>query len=134
MTGEQFDQLHKLMQKMWWSADRTKEEMKIMLQHCLPFVVIEDSTQHLVGFARVLTDGVRYAYIYDVMTEEHLRGIGIGKTIMSAVLAHHRFTRVKYFELTCAHDMVGYYKKFGFLEDLESVVAMRKIVSIKNLE
>ncbi len=125
ITTEQFDQLHVLTQKMWWSVDRTKEEMSIMLKHCLPFAVIENSTQRLVGFARVLTDEVRYAYIYDVMTEEPLRGKGIGKTIMHAILSHPQLSRVKYFELTCAPEMAEYYKQFGFSPDYKNVISLR---------
>lgn len=125
LTSEQFEQLHTLIQKMWWSTDRTKAEMATMLKHCLPFAVIENSTQCLVGFARVLSDEVRYAYIYDVMTEESLRGNGIGKMIMQGILSHTKLSRVKYFELTCVPEMVSYYKLFGFTDDFEKVIAMR---------
>src|SRR3990167_6717974 len=123
MTEEQLDQLHALSQKMWWSADRTKEEIATMLKHCMPFAVIDNDTQRLVGFARVLTDEVRYVYIYDVMTVEPLRSRGIGKMIMEAMLTHPKLSCVKYFELTCAPDLVGYYKKFGFSEDYANVIA-----------
>lgn len=125
MTAEQFDQLHKLALTMWWSADRTKEEFATMLKHCLPFVVIDVSSQKCVGFARVLTDEVRYAYIYDVMTEESLRGKGIGKLIMQTILSHPKLSRVKYFELTCKPEMRTYYNYFGFTDSLGNVVAMR---------
>lgn len=79
----------------------------------------------LVGFARVLTDELRYAYIYDVMAVEHLRGQGLGKLIMQHILSHPKLKNVKYFELTCVPEMVDYYKKFGFTEDYGKVVAMR---------
>lgn len=125
VTTEQFDQLHTLTQKMWWSTDRTKEEMVTLLKHSLPFAVIDNSTQQLVGFARVLTDEVRYAYIYDVMTDESLRGKGIGKMIMNAILSHPQLSRVKYFELTCAPEMVDYYLKLGFTCDYGIVMPMR---------
>lgn len=125
MTAEQLDQLHALTQKMWWSTDRTREDMLTMLKHCLPFAVIDNNTQQLVGFARVLTDEIRYAYIYDVMTEENLRGKGIGKMVMQAILSHPILLRVKYFELTCAPEMVKYYQQFGFSVEYGNVIAMR---------
>lgn len=131
MTYEQFDQLHRLIKTMWWSTDRTKEEIETMHKHCLPFAVIDNNTQRLIGFARVLTDEVRYAYIYDVMTEEPLRGKGIGKMIMQAILSHPKLMRVKYFELTCAPEMVEYYRKFGFSDNYETVIPMRKIKKMK---
>ena len=125
LTEDQFDQLHALSMQMWWSSDRSREEMTTMLKHCIPFAVVENSTQRLVGFARVLTDHVRYAYIYDVMTEEQLRGKGIGKMIMQAIVTYAQLSRVKYFELTCAPDMVDFYKQFGFDTDYNKVIAMR---------
>lgn len=125
LTSDQLDQLHVLMTKMWWCIDRTKDEITIMLKHCIPFAVIDTNTNRLVGFGRVLTDEIKYAYIYDVMTEESLRGIGIGKMIMNAILSHPELSRVKYFELTCAPDMVGYYEKFGFSRDYVGAIALR---------
>ena len=118
--------MHALSQQMWWSTARTKEEIKTMLEHCIPFAVIGNDTQRLVGYARVLTDEVRYAYIYDVMTEEHLRGRGIGKMIMQSILTHPKLSRVKYFELTCTPEMIGYYKQFGFSDEYANVVTMRR--------
>lgn len=127
LTDEQFDQLYALTQKMWWSKDRTREEIATILKHCIPFAVIDFNSQQLVGFARVLTDEVRYAYIYDVMTEESLRGKGIGKMIMNAIIVHPSLQRIKYIELTCSPILADYYKKFGFDIDFGSVIAMRRI-------
>ncbi len=125
ITDEQVDQLLTLSKKMWWSTDRTKEELITMLHHCIPFVMVENQTQQLVGFARVLTDKVRYAYIFDLMAEESLHGKGIGKSIMNAIFNHHQLSSIKYFDLTCTPEMAGYYRKFGFSENMDCVIAMR---------
>lgn len=125
MTSEQLDQLYNLTQQMWWSVGRSKEDITTILKHCLPFALIDNSTQHLVGFARVLTDEIRYAYIYDVMIEKHIRNQGIGKMIMHAILSHPRLSRIKHFELTCAPEMTSYYNMFGFSNNFGNVVSMR---------
>jgi predicted GNAT family N-acyltransferase len=127
MTAEQLVQLHELSQRMWWSIDRTKEDIATMLKHCLPFAVIDNNTQRLVGFARVLTDEIRYAYIYDVMTDESVRRKGIGKMVMLAILSHTNLSQVKYFELTCAPEMSGYYEQLGFSNNYENVIPMRLV-------
>ncbi len=119
------DQLLALSKKMWWATDRSKEELALLLKNSLPFALIENGTQNLVGFARVLTDEVHFGYIYDVMLEEHLRGKGLGKMMINAILSHEKFARVKFFELTCAPDMTDYYASFGFSTDYGRVVAMR---------
>ncbi|MCD6038696.1 MAG: family N-acetyltransferase [Gammaproteobacteria bacterium] len=125
LNETQLDELHALYKKMWWSTDRTKEEIAALLKNSIPFPLINHDTSELVGFARVLTDEFRYAYIYDVMTAEHLRSKGLGKLIMQHILSHPKLQNVKYFELTCVPEMADYYKKFGFTEDYGKVVAMR---------
>lgn len=127
LTDKQIEQLHALTTQMWWSKNRTIDDIITMLKHCIPFALIDNNTQELVGFARVLTDEIRYAYIYDVMTKESLRCKGIGKMIMHAILVHPKLSRVKYFELTCAPDMTDYYKKFGFSDNYENVIPMRYV-------
>lgn len=126
LNEKQIDQLHELYQKMWWSIGRNKNDIFTLLKTCIPFAVIQNDTQNLIGFARVLTDEMRYAYIFDVMTYEEYRNQGIGKSLMKSILTHPQLAHVKYFELTCAPDMVTYYAQFGFSTDFEKVIAMRR--------
>ena len=125
LAPEHVEQLHQLAKKMWWSADVTKDDIDTMLKHSIPFAVLDNNTNKLVGFARVLSDELYFAYIYDVMLEESLRGKGIGKMIMQSILSNPQLARVKHFELTCLPEMAGYYQKFGFSKDYGKVVAMR---------
>lgn len=125
LTPAHIEQLHNLYKQMWWSKDRTREDLQTLIETCMVFAVVDSKSNQLVGFARVLTDKIRYAYIYDVMTEEPLRGKGIGKMIMRAILAHPQLSRVKYLELTCAQEMVDYYKILGFKDTFENVIPMR---------
>ncbi len=41
--------------------------------------------QHLVGIARVLTDGVLYSYLCDLAVEPDAQGLGISKRLLNAV-------------------------------------------------
>jgi predicted GNAT family N-acyltransferase len=119
LNSAQIDQLHELFKQMWWTKtqERTKEDISIMLRNCMSFGVIESDTQNLVGYARVLTDGIKYAFIFDVMAVDYHRGKGLGKMLMDAIIAHPRLKNIKNFELTCAPDMVAFYEKFGFSEN-----------------
>lgn len=127
LSDTHFSQALALSNKMWWSKDRTREEFATMMKHCIPFALIDNETQQLVGFARVMTDEVRYAYIYDVMVEEGLRGNGLGNLILLSIMSCMRLSKVKYFELTCTADMVNYYKVFGFKKDYENIMPMRYV-------
>ena len=117
LNVSQLDQLHTLFKRMWWTQGRTMEDILTMLRTSMSFGLIRNDTQELVGYARVLTDEIKYAFIFDVMTDEAYRGQGLGKMLMNAIIAHPRLNKVKNFELTCAPDMVDFYKKFGFSED-----------------
>lgn len=116
LNSRQIEQLSELFKTMWWAHDRTKEEISIMLGTSISFGLIENETENLVGYARVLTDEIKYAFIFDIMTAEYLRGKGFGKLLMETIIDHPRFVAIKNFELTCAPDMMGFYERFGFSE------------------
>jgi predicted GNAT family N-acyltransferase len=117
LSSKQIDQLLGLFKQMWWTKGRTDGEVATMLKNSMSFGMVEQDSYDLVGYARVLTDEIKYAFIFDVMLAEHLRGRGLGKVLMDAIIAHPRLKNIKNFELTCAPDMVGFYERFGFRED-----------------
>ena len=126
LSSKHFEQLHELYKQMWWSKDRTREEIVTLLKNCIIVAAIDNQSHDLVGFARVLTDELRYAFIFDVMTQENLRGKGLGKLIIQSALSHTKLQRVKYFELTCEPELTSYYEKFGFSKNYINVTPMRK--------
>jgi predicted GNAT family N-acyltransferase len=117
LNSAQIAQLFDLFQKMWWAEGRTSEEIAIVMQNSMSFGIIENDTQNLVAYARVLTDEIKYAFIFDVMAVDYHRGKGLGKMLMDAILVHPKLKNVKNFELTCAPDMAAFYEKFGFSEN-----------------
>jgi ribosomal protein S18 acetylase RimI-like enzyme len=126
LSKKHTEQLVKLLHKQWWCSTRTLEEVLIMLKTCLSFGLIEESSGDLVGYARVLTDGIKYAYVYDVIVEEKLHGHGLGKFIINEILESPKLKDLKKLELTCAPNMISFYKKFGFSTDYgKEVVPMR---------
>lgn len=66
---------------------------------------------HLVGIARVLTDGVTYSYLCDLAVEPDFQRLGVGKTLINEVLE-----RVKGTELVLRDSDIsaGYYAHLGF--------------------
>lgn len=42
--------------------------------------------EHLVGIARVLTDGVLYSYLCDLAVEPDVQGLGIGRRLVESLL------------------------------------------------
>ncbi len=50
------------------------------------FVLTAWHNEHLIGIARVLTDGVLYSYLCDLAVEPDVQRLGVGKTLIAEVL------------------------------------------------
>src|SRR5436190_22531295 len=61
----------------YWASTRTREENDRVIDACLTFGAYENGRQ--LGYARVLTDTVAFAYVGDVFVLPAARGRGIGK-------------------------------------------------------
>ncbi len=72
---------------------------------------LEDGTQ--IGYARVLSDKIRFAYLMDVIVEEPYRASGVGEAMVSYLLHHPELADVYQWMLitTYAHE---FYEKCGF--------------------
>jgi GNAT superfamily N-acetyltransferase len=78
----------------------------------LPFGLYAPSGQQA-GFARVVTDRATYAYLGDVYVETDHRARGLGKFLVSCVLAHPQLQGLRRWALATAdaHDL---YARQGF--------------------
>lgn len=66
-----------------------------------------------VGLARVVTDCATFAYLCDVFVDDQLRGRGLGKRLMSAVMEFPQLQGLRRFMLL-TRDAHGLYEQFGF--------------------
>ena len=96
-----------------------------MLKHTDIILGIVNKKEKLIGFARVLSDYVFKAEIYDVIIDKKYRGKGLGELLIKEILEHKKLKNIKQFNLQCLEDMTPFYKKFGF-KRLDSLVYMRK--------
>ena len=67
------------------------EQITTTLDNSISFGLIENATQDLVGYARVLTDEIKYAFIFDMMLAEQPRGKKLGNMIMDAIIGSYFF-------------------------------------------
>ena len=80
LTENQEKDLLGLYQNEWWTKNRTAEDIKIILKNSsLLFGLVDAKTNKLIGFARVLTDYFKFAYICDVIVHPEYRKIKVGK-------------------------------------------------------
>ena len=96
-----------------WSPGITEEEVRKGAENSalVTGAFREDGTQ--IGYARVVSDKTRFAYLMDVIVEESCRASGIGEQMISYLLNHPELKDVYQWMLvtTYAHD---FYEKCGF--------------------
>lgn len=130
LSTEQIQSLYDMYQSEWWTKGRELSDVQRMVEHSDVILGLCDSTtQELVGFTRVLTDYVYKAFIFDVIVKETHRGKDFGRILMDRVLHHPSLINVKHFELYCRPEMLPYYKKWGFTEDLGALYFMRRVTN-----
>jgi predicted GNAT family N-acyltransferase len=124
-TEDQLHQLHALYQQEWWTRDRTFVDSKKCVERSQICIGLIDGSGKLQGFARVLTDYLFKALIFDVIVASNRRGTGLGKQLVSLILNHRELQTVKHVELYCLPEMSGFYAKLGFSSDVGQVNLMR---------
>jgi len=106
-----------LCNQSYWAQGRSMEVVDKTIENSLCFGVYEDNLQ--VGFARVVTDNVTFAWLCDVFIAETHQGMALGKWLIECVVAHPNLQTPKNIILaTCdAHDL---YAQYGGFESLAS--------------
>ena len=116
LTDEQIGQLHALYQEEWWCEGRSLADVKLMIENTsLVLGLIENTSQRLVGFCRVLTDCAFRATIYDVIVADDWRGRGLGERLMDALCQHPNLREVSAIYLSCEPNMRSFYERWGFM-------------------
>ncbi len=96
----------------YWAQERPRAVIEQSLGNSLCFGLYEKAGRRQVGFARVVTDGATFSWLCDVVIEEGRRGKGLGKLLVSHVVAHPRVSGTTCFLGT--RDAHGLYERFGF--------------------
>ncbi|MGN9913193.1 GNAT family N-acetyltransferase [Phytohabitans sp. LJ34] len=126
VADERLPQLMALFAAGWWTADRAPEDVAAMLAASdLVFALVHRPDDRMVGFARVLTDGVYLALVLDVLVAPDMRGSGVGAMLMDAVVRHPRLAAVGSVELVCQPELFPFYRRWGFTEQVGRSTLMR---------
>lgn len=121
------EDLWRLYQGEWWTRGRELADVRRMLEHSDVVVAFEElPSGRLAAFARVLTDYVYKALVFDVIVEPAQRSTGLGRRLLSAIVEHPRLSSVRHFELYCLPELVPFYQRCGFTDDLGRLRFMRR--------
>lgn len=79
------------------------------------WVVLRSEGGEVVASARAITDGVKHAWIYDVIVAPELRGSQVGTAVMKILLDHPAVRGARYVHLG-TKDAQRFYARLGFVE------------------
>ena len=103
--------IQNFLKDVYWSAGRTIAEVQTTIDHSFCFGIYLDEQQ--IGFARVITNYIVFAYVMDVFIDEKHRGKGYSSDLIRAMLEEPKLQQVKIWRLATA-DAHFLYEKFGF--------------------
>jgi len=127
LSERQVDDLMEMYKHTYWASERKREEVTRMLG-CSDYLfgVVDEGSGRLLAFARVLSDKVYRAVIFDVVVHPEMRGRGLARMIMDAVTSHQEIGQVEGLMLYCRSDVIDLYKKWGF-EDMQDDMHLMKL-------
>ncbi len=109
----------------YWAAGRTIDEVQTTIDSSVCFGIYLDDVQ--IGFARVVTDYVVFAYLMDVFIDEKHRGHGYSSILIGAMMSEPVLKNIKIWRLTTS-DAHFLYEKFGFKALAHPEKMMKKVL------
>ena len=117
--------IQNFLKDVYWASGRTLDEVQITIDASFCFGIYLDEQQ--IGFARVITDYVVFAYVMDVFIDEKHRGKGYSSILIDNMLKEPQLKEVKIWRLATS-DAHFLYKKFGFNALAHPEKMMEKII------
>ena len=117
--------IQNFLKDIYWAAGRTMDEVQTTIDASFCFGIYLDEKQ--IGFARVVTDYVVFAYLMDVFIDENHRGKGYSSVLIKAIMKEPQLQQVKIWRLATS-DAHFLYEKFGFTALAHPEKMMEKII------
>ena len=98
-----------------WNEDYklTKEELYSTLKKSYYNVPVYDN-EKLIGFGRVISDGVLHAMIHEMIVLPEYQGTSIGREILNMLVKECLKNNIRDIQLFCAKGKRKFYEKYGF--------------------
>jgi GNAT superfamily N-acetyltransferase len=117
--------IHAFISNTYWAQGRSLVQVQTCIDNSLNFGIYLNNQQ--IGYARVVTDYVAFAYLLDVFIIEQHQKQGYSTQLMEFILSYLEFKSIKVWRLatTDAHYL---YQKFGFTALKSPEKMMERIV------
>ena len=110
---------------IYWAAGRTIDEVQTTIDSSFCFGIYLNDVQ--IGFARVVTDYIVFAYLMDVFIAEEHRGNGYSSILIGAMMNEPVLKNIKIWRLATS-DAHFLYEKFGFKALAHPEKMMEKVI------
>ena len=103
--------IHGFLRNAYWSKGIPKDVVDRAVAGSLNFGLYSPEGQ--IGYGRVVTDRATFAWLCDVFVLERARGRGLGRWLITCIIAHPALQGLRRFMLATA-DAQDLYRDFGF--------------------
>lgn len=104
-----------LSEQSYWAQGRTRETQEAAMDASRNYGIL-DCDDRQVAYARVVTDGVTFAWLCDVFVDEAARGNGLGKMLVEGVLDDLQNSSTVKRIMLATSTADGLYARYGFAE------------------
>lgn len=115
MAPREAEEVADLLGDAYWNTAMAHEQLVQAQLGSHAWVGAKDEAGRVIATARALSDGAKYAWIYDVMVAPEWRGHGVGKAVVRLILDHPKLRHAAFVRLG-TRDAQGLYAQFGFVE------------------
>ncbi len=105
------DTIWRFLQTAYWSPSISREVVERAIDNSLVFGLFAPDRRQA-GFARVVTDRARFAWLADVFVLDEHRGRGLGMWLVATAVSHPDIRGLRIVLSTA--DAHGLYARFGF--------------------
>ena len=120
------DQFWKLFQTTGWNDNyRLSQNDLVQALRSSWYLISAYDDENLVGFGRLVSDGVLHAMIYEMIVLPEYQGQGIGGQILEKLVEKCREAGVRDIQLFCARGKRKFYEKHGFIARPEDAPGMQ---------
>lgn len=81
--------------------------------------------ERLIGFGRVVSDGVLHAMVYDLIVDPEFRCKGVGSEILNRLVKRCQSANIRDIQLFCVRGKRAFYEKRGFVARSEEGPGMQ---------
>jgi GNAT superfamily N-acetyltransferase len=108
------DRVHAwLADESYWAMGRSRAAHEAAVAASRNYGIYDRASGAQLAYARVITDGVTFAWLCDVFVDAEARGRGIGVALIERIMASLEPLGLRRIGLTTA-DAHGLYERFGF--------------------